>query len=74
MLLCLKCSDTPVVPKKINIAHVSKIVNEVYGTRVTASCSEQQTIPLQQKLAICTLLMMLKVNAKVKEVAMGKVS
>ena len=62
------------VPKKIGVAHILRIVNEVYGNRVTvASAGQEQTIPLQQKLAMCTLLLMLK-QGRGKEVTLGKVS
>ena len=57
--------------KKIGVAHILKIMNEVYGNRVGSS-SQPQTIPLQQKLLICSLLLMLK-RGKGKEVTLGKV-
>ena len=59
------------VPKKITVAHIAKIVNEVYGSGATGT-APGQTIPLQQKLAICTLLLIMKRN-KVNETTLGKV-
>ena len=53
------------------MAHIAKIVGEVYGSRVSAA-NQKQGIPLQEKLALCTLLMMLK-SGKAKEVQLGKV-
>ena len=61
------------MPKKIGVAHVAKVVGEIYGSRVTAASSGgPDTVPLQQKLATCTLLLMLK-NGKAKEIQVGKV-
>ena len=59
------------VPKNVTIAHVAKVVNEVYGSGATGA-TPGQTIPLQQKLTICTLLLIMKRN-KVKETTIGKV-
>ena len=61
------------VPKRITVAHIMKTVNEVYGSKVTASTASAGGMPLQQKLAICCLVLSLK-QGKGKEVAMGKVS
>ena len=64
--------------KKIGIAHVMRIINEVYGNRAGAQTSSGGrgggggAMPVQQKLAVCTLLLMLK-NTKAKEVTIGKV-
>ena len=60
------------IPKKITVAHIAKIVNEVYGSGATGA-TPGQTIPLQQKLTICTLLLLMKRN-KLKEATLGKVS
>jgi len=43
----------------------------VYGSG--AAAHQQETIPLQQKLVVCSLLLMLK-QGKMKEVVAGKVS
>lgn len=61
----------PSVPKKISVPHILKIVNEVYGTRVAVQSGQQQTIPLQQKLAVCSLLLLRK-HGKVKNTSVGK--
>lgn len=61
--------------KKIGIAHVMRIINEVYGNRAGSQGSSRGggsgSMPVQQKLAVCTLLLMLK-NTKAKEVTIGK--
>lgn len=56
--------------KKIGVGHISKVMSEVYGSSVQAQRSDE--IPLQQKLAVCTLLLIIK-NSKFKEVPLGKV-
>ncbi|XP_059160943.1 cell division control protein 6 homolog [Physella acuta] len=64
-----KHQQTPM--KKVTIAHISKVMSEVYGSSVTSSSSCENSIPLQQKLAVCSLLLLVK-NGKVKEVLLGK--
>ena len=61
-----KRSSTP----KVGVAHIMKVINRTYGS--TAQTGQQQTFPLQQKLAVCTLLLMLR-HSKTKEVTVGKV-
>ncbi|XP_071100724.1 cell division control protein 6 homolog [Haliotis cracherodii] len=60
----------PPVPKKITVMHISRIMSDVYGSSVK-SAGQEETVPLQQKLVVCTLLVMLR-EGKFKEVAMGK--
>ncbi|KAI0213396.1 Cell division control protein [Lamellibrachia satsuma] len=64
----LSPSKRSVMPK-VGVAHIMKIVNRTYGS--VAQTDQQQTFPLQQKLAVCTLLLMLR-HGKTKEVAVGK--
>ncbi|XP_062615995.1 cell division control protein 6 homolog isoform X2 [Saccostrea cucullata] len=67
---CLN-SPTKVNPpiKKIGVMQISKVLSEVYGSSSTSN--SQESIPLQQKLIVCTLLLMVK-QGKLKEVTMGK--
>lgn len=59
--------------KKVTIAHVSKVISEVYGSRIIKSTTgEQPNIPLQQKLLICTILLMQK-ESKRREIPVGQV-
>ena len=58
------------VPKKIGVVHINKVLADVYGSG--AAASQQETIPLQQKLVMCSLLLLLK-QGKMKEVTVGKV-
>lgn len=63
--------NQPARVKKVTIAHISQIMSDVYGSSVTAANSSENGVPLQQKLAVCSLLVLVK-NGKVKEVALGK--
>ncbi|XP_035661553.1 cell division control protein 6 homolog [Branchiostoma floridae] len=66
-----KSPKTP-VPKKVGLSHIASVVSEVYSSRMVASnTNQQQTFPLQQKLVVCTLLLMLK-SGKTKEITLGK--
>ena len=60
------------ITQKVGVAQILKIINEVYGARVIVQSDKPQTIPLQQMLAICTLLLMTR-ETKSKEVTLGKV-
>nr|XP_054753992.1 cell division control protein 6 homolog isoform X1 [Lytechinus pictus]XP_054753997.1 cell division control protein 6 homolog isoform X2 [Lytechinus pictus] len=61
------------LPKKVSLLQVSNVINEVYGSGVmTSSGSKGQSFPLQQKLVICTVLLMVK-EGKAREVTLGKV-
>ncbi|XP_078326574.1 cell division control protein 6 homolog [Crassostrea virginica] len=64
-------SPTKVNPplKKIGVVQISKVLSEVYGS--SSASNSQESIPLQQKLIVCTLLLMVKLG-KLKEVTMGK--
>ncbi|XP_077997375.1 cell division control protein 6 homolog [Glandiceps talaboti] len=60
------------IPKKVSLVHISNVVSEVYGSRMMSSSKNQeQSFPVQQKLIICTLLLMLK-QGKAKEITVGK--
>jgi len=67
-----KRMETPQKPKKVGISQIASVVAEVYGSRLVAGPGvEQPTIPLQQKLLICTFLLMTK-ERNTKEVVLGK--
>ena len=68
-----KRQETPPKPKRVGISQIASVVAEVYGSRLVAGPGvEQPTIPLQQKLLICTFLLMTK-ERSTKEVVLGKV-
>lgn len=60
-------NDPPL--KKIGVMQISKVISEVYGS--SSAANSQESIPLQQKLIVCTLLLVVK-QGKLKEVTMGK--
>ncbi|GFR72987.1 cell division control protein 6-like protein [Elysia marginata] len=60
--------------KKVTLAHISQVMNDVYGGNLNKSaCGDgvDSTVPLQQKLAVCSLLVLLR-TGKLKEVLLGK--
>ena len=67
---CCSPEKSPEIPKKISVVHINKVLSDVYGSGSAAS--QQETIPLQQKLVMCSLLLLLK-QGKLKEVTVGKV-
>jgi cell division control protein 6 len=69
-----KKTATPISqPKKVSLVHIANVVSDVYGSRIMAGSSgSQPTIPLQQKLLVCTLMLIMK-QGKSKEVTIGKV-
>ncbi|XP_002733203.1 cell division control protein 6 homolog [Saccoglossus kowalevskii] len=66
-----KTSPKPGIPKKVGLLHISSVISDVYGSKMVSSNKQQQTFPVQQKLIICTLLLMVK-QGKVKEITLGK--
>jgi len=57
--------------KKVTLVHISKVMADVYGSSVSAAHSTDSDFPLQQKIALCSLLVQVK-NGKTKEVQLGK--
>lgn len=55
----------------MSIPIVAEVIGDVYGARMVGGA--QDTFPLQQKMAICTLLLLVK-GKSLKEVELGKVS
>ena len=68
---CNSPSKSSPTPQKIGVAQISRVLSNVYGSGSVSQC--QDSIPLQQKLVVCSLLLMVKLG-KMKEVTMGKVS
>ncbi|KAG9474135.1 hypothetical protein GDO78_004441 [Eleutherodactylus coqui] len=56
------------VPKKVSLPHISRVISDVYGDKMSTG---SETFPLQQKLVVCSLLLLTQ-QSKIKEVAMGK--
>ena len=60
--------------QKVSVGHVAKVVSEVYGSNMSrGSSSGQESLPLQQKVLICSLLLVLK-KEKAKETTIAKVT
>lgn len=59
---------------KVSLPQVARVLSEVYGDRMASngSGSDAESFPLQQKLLVCCLLLLLR-NGKTKEVVLGKV-
>nr|XP_061792350.1 cell division control protein 6 homolog [Nerophis lumbriciformis] len=53
-----------------SVPQVARVLSEVYGDRM-ASCNGDESFPLQQKLLVCCLLMLVRAG-KSKEVVLGK--
>lgn len=57
----------------VALQEVLSVVNDVYNTAQCFETSDSESFPIQQKLLICTLLLMMQ-NSKAKDVTVGKVS
>ncbi|XP_066256939.1 cell division control protein 6 homolog [Euwallacea similis] len=57
--------------KKVNLKEIVNILNNVYGTSQNLTEDSEDTIPLQQKIIVCSLLLMLK-KVKNKDITVGK--
>ncbi|XP_005394411.2 PREDICTED: cell division control protein 6 homolog isoform X2 [Chinchilla lanigera] len=61
-----------VLPKRVGLAHVARVVSEVDGSRMAPSREgAQDSFPLQQKILVCALLLLTR-QLKVREVTLGK--
>ena len=66
-----KASTSPSL-QRVTLSHVAKVIAEVYNSDLSSSSAGKESLPLQQKVIICTLLLLLK-SEKSKEVALPKV-
>ncbi|XP_067869104.1 cell division control protein 6 homolog [Heterodontus francisci] len=66
----VKAAQSPGL-KKVGLPHISQVISEVYGDRMTSSSGSDECFPLQQKLLVCSLLLLTR-ESKVKEVTLGK--
>ncbi|KAJ8916261.1 hypothetical protein NQ315_016401 [Exocentrus adspersus] len=57
--------------KTVELKQVVDVLNSVYGTAQTLTEDKDDTFPLQQKIVICTLVLMLK-KAKNKDITVGR--
>ena len=69
-----KSPSESLVPKRVGVIHISQVISEVDGNRMTLSQEgAQDSFPLQQKILVCSLLLLTR-RLKIKEVTLGKVS
>lgn len=62
------------VPKRVGLLHISRVLSEVFGDRLAGgSRGAQDTFPLQQKVLLCSLLLLAR-RSHAREVTLGKVS
>ncbi|XP_023244751.1 cell division control protein 6 homolog [Centruroides sculpturatus] len=61
--------------KQVDVSHINSVFNEIYGSRAVLTCISKEGngngIPLQQKIILCTLLLVIKIT-KTREVTLGK--
>nr|XP_019558648.2 cell division control protein 6 homolog [Aedes albopictus] len=62
-------NQAPSPPKAVQIRSVVSTLNQVYGT--TQTMTDDEAFPLQQKLLVCALLLILKAS-KNKDITVGK--
>ncbi|XP_016020196.1 cell division control protein 6 homolog isoform X2 [Rousettus aegyptiacus] len=68
---CKSFSES-LVPKRVGLIHISQVISEVDGNRMTLSQEgAQDSFPLQQKILVCSLLLLTR-QLKSKEVTLGK--
>ncbi|KAE8300610.1 Cell division control protein 6-like protein CDC6-related protein Cdc18-related protein [Larimichthys crocea] len=70
-----KASDPKAESKvsRVSLPQVARVLSEVYGDRMASQCgsSDGESFPLQQKLLVCCLLLLIR-NGKSKEIVLGK--
>ncbi|XP_032946188.1 cell division control protein 6 homolog isoform X2 [Rhinolophus ferrumequinum] len=67
-----KSPSESLVPKRVGLIHISRVISEVDGNRMTLSQEgAQDSFPLQQKILVCSLLLLTR-QLKIKEVTLGK--
>lgn len=59
------------IPKRVGLIHISQVMSEVDGNRMTLSQGAQDSFPLQQKILVCSLMLLIR-QLKIKEVTLGK--
>ncbi|XP_058301059.1 cell division control protein 6 homolog isoform X2 [Hylobates moloch] len=67
-----KSPSEPLIPKRVGLIHISQVISEVDGGRMTLSQEgAQDSFPLQQKILVCSLMLLIR-QLKIKEVTLGK--
>ena len=58
--------------QKVTLSHIARVVSEVYNSNLSSNSAGKESLPLQQKVLICTLLLLSK-KEKSKDVTLPKV-
>ncbi|XP_062967989.1 cell division control protein 6 homolog [Cynocephalus volans] len=67
-----KSPSESLVHKRVGLSHISRVISEIDGSRMTLSHEgAQDSFPLQQKILVCSLLLLTR-QLKIKEVTLGK--
>ncbi|XP_028376092.1 cell division control protein 6 homolog isoform X2 [Phyllostomus discolor] len=67
-----KSPSESLVPKRVSLSHISRVISEVDENRMAlVQEGAQDSFPLQQKILVCSLLLLTR-RLKSKEVALGK--
>uniref|UniRef100_A0A672PGX8 Cell division control protein n=1 Tax=Sinocyclocheilus grahami TaxID=75366 RepID=A0A672PGX8_SINGR len=69
-----KMASEPAASPKVwwvSVPQVAWVLSEVYGDRMASSSRDGESFPLQQKLLVCCLLLIIR-NGRSKEVQLGK--
>ncbi|KAI4467517.1 cell division control protein 6-related [Holotrichia oblita] len=61
----------PLEEKAVELTQVVNVLNNIYGTTNNLNSEDDDSIPLQQKIILCTLLLVLT-NSKNKDITIGK--
>uniref|UniRef100_A0A8C5GQW1 Cell division control protein n=1 Tax=Gouania willdenowi TaxID=441366 RepID=A0A8C5GQW1_GOUWI len=71
--ICRRAVEIEAKESRVSLPQVARVLSEVYGDRMASSSSgsEGESFPLQQKLLVCCLLLIIK-SGKNKEVVLGK--
>lgn len=64
-------AQPPASSEKVEIKQVMQVLNQVYGSSQTFGDDLEDTFPLQQKILICTILLILK-RDKNKDITVGR--
>lgn len=63
--------DISIKPKTVEVKQVVNVLNNIYGTSQNLVDETDNTFPLQQKIIVCSLILMLK-KARNKDITIGK--
>lgn len=66
-----KSSTVVAAPEKVEMKQVLQVLNQVYGASQTLGDDLDDTFPLQQKIMICTVLLILRCD-KNKDITVGR--